>query len=298
MDTIINRFITAKRADGRAPQTIRDYKRALGLFNEIFKQLADLSRESVREYAVTIREDRGWAASTAGIHLRYVRAFLRWLALEDYTQVDYSLVIKAPKKAIRWDELLTSDEIATLIRAAGAGRFPERDQAIILFLIDTGLRRGEFMLLKRDQVRTRGERVYLQFKAPKADNKRYCILGKAAARAILAYLATRTDDDPALWYGEQGPLRYHGMYRMLRRHAKTAGIDESRVHPHAFRKTFATWWMRNGGDEQRLMALGGWNGPEMLRIYVQMGNLDDLLDGHADYSPVDCRLDVADLFGD
>ena len=45
------------------------------------------------------------------------------------------------------------------------------------------------------------------------------------------------------------------------------------------------------------MALGGWNGPEMLRIYVQMGNLDDLLDGHDAYSPVS-RLDVADLFGD
>ena len=211
---------------------------------------------------------------------------------------DYSLAVKAPKKVIRWDELLTSDEIKALLAAAAQGKFPERDQAIILFLIDTGMRRGEFTLLRRDQVRANGLRSYLQFIAPKTGNKRYCVLCPATSQMLHAYLDTRTDSDPALWYGEQGPFGYHALYRMLRRHAKRAGIEEYRVHPHVFRKIFATWWIKRGGDEQRLMALGGWNGPEMLRIYVQLGNLDDLLEGHEAYSPVGNLLDVGDLFGD
>ena len=287
MDNVLKEFLTAKTADGLAESTMRDYRMVLGRFCDALT-LDQLSRATVRQYVADLRTDNGWSEGTIGIHIRYIRAFLRWLHIEGYTARNYALAIKAPKKAVRWDELLTHAEIKQLLQAASKGKFPERDKAIILFLMDTGIRRGEFFLLKRDQVRENGDnRLYLQFDAPKTGDKRFCILGRTTARALRAYLATRTDADPALWYGEQGPYQYSAMYRMLRRHAKTAGIDPSRVHPHVFRKIFATWWIKNGGDEQRLMALGGWNGPEMLRIYVQLGNLEDLLDGHADYSPVD-----------
>ena len=283
MDKIIALFLTAKRADGIAVSTTRDYVRALARFVLTFDSLDGLSRESVRQYVANMRDDTGWADSTCGIHLRYVLAFLRWLHVEGYTADNLAATIKAPRRAVRWDELLTSHEINALLAAANQGKYPERDNAIILFLLDTGIRRGEFVLLQRDQLRTRGARMYLQFEAPKTGDKRYAILCPVTTQAMRAYLAIRADNDPALWYGEQGPYQYHAMYRMLRRHAKTAGIAPERVHPHVFRKIFATRWIRKGGDEQRLMSLGGWRGAEMLRIYVQLGDIDALLDGHAAY---------------
>ena len=63
-----------------------------------------------------------------------------------------------------------------------------------------------------------------------------------------------------------------------------------RAHPHLFRKTFATWWVRQGGDETRLKTLGGRANSEMLRIYVLPGKLPDLLDAHKQFGPVDGML--------
>ena len=282
---VVTVFMTAKRADGLAASTLRDYERALARLTDYFNTVGDLDRDTVRAYAVRIRSN-GWAEGTCNLHLRYIRAFLRWLWCDGYTSENLALAIKAPRPTVRWEELLTTEELQALLDAC-TGTWRARDRAIILFLVDTGMRRGEFIGLTRAQVHFDNEGAWLLFDAPKNGNRRYAVLGVTAARALRAYLDARDDSDPALWVGENGPLGYHGVYRMLRRRAVDAGIEPSKVHPHAFRKVFATWWIKNGGDEQRLMALGGWSGPEMLRIYVRLGNLDALRAGHADYSPVD-----------
>jgi len=72
-----------------------------------------------------------------------------------------------------------------------------------------------------------------------------------------------------------------------------AGIDPAKVHPHAFRKVFATWWIERGGDEQSLMRLGGWSSPDMLRIYVRLAGRQALQRRHKQHSPVDRALEEA-----
>ena len=102
------------------------------------------------------------------------------------------------------------------------------------------------------------------------------------------YLDGRQDDDPALWMGRWGPLTVEGIYRTIKKRGKEANV--TRIHPHLFRKTFATWWVRYGGDEQRLMALGGWASPEMLQVYVQVGSITDLIEAHRRFGLVDNML--------
>jgi len=286
METLIALFITAKHADGRAPITIIGYERALAVFVARFPDVSTLDRAAVRDY-VADRRHTDRAEGTIAIELRYLRAFLRWLHTEGHTSENLAQVIAAPRQTIRWEELLTPADLRALL-AACTGDHALRDRAIILFLVDTGLRRGEFVPLQRAQVHFDDDGAYLYFDAPKNGNKRYAVLGRAASAALRAYLDARTDVDPALWVGDTGAaLGYHAIYHMLRRRAEQAGIDAEKVHPHAFRKIFATWWIQNGGDEQRLMTLGGWSGPEMLRIYCRLGKLDTLRQGHRDYSPVD-----------
>lgn len=287
MDRLIALFLTAKQADGRAPITLSGYRRALGAdFVTVFPDVASLNRAALREYVAALRAT-GKAPGTVNIALRYLRAFLRWLHTEGHTPENFALVIATPRQTIRWEELMTPDDLKRLI-AACTGDQALRDRAIILFLVDTGLRRGEFVPLQRDQIRFDDDGAWLHFNAPKNGNKRYAVLGRAASAALRAYLDSRKDANPALWVSDDGAaLGYHAIYHMLRRRAEQAGIEPEKVHPHAFRKIFATWWIQNGGDEQRLMTLGGWSGPEMLRIYCRLGKLDTLRQGHRDYSPVD-----------
>jgi integrase/recombinase XerD len=51
---------------------------------------------------------------------------------------------------------------------------------------------------------------------------------------------------------------------MVSRRGEAVGID---VHPHVFRHTFTSRWLDAGGAEGDLMALNGWESPQMLRHY-------------------------------
>jgi len=287
---ILDIFITSKQADGIRKSTERDYKRVLTLFLNWTSDPTPESwnRDVVRAYVATLRK-LTWAPATVAQHVRYLRAFWRWCHNEGYTTEDLSAVIGAPDLSIREEELLTVDEFSRLVNVCSGDRWAIRDRAIILTLVDTGLRRHEFCSLKRDQVRFDDSGGWLMLPSREAKNKRnrYVFLGRAASTALREYLDNRTDTNPALIMSERGPLGGDGVYHMLRRRAKQAGLDYHQVHPHLLRKMFASWWVENGGDEQRLMAIGGWSGPEMLRVYVRLGSRQKLMEAHQQFGPVD-----------
>lgn len=287
---ILDTFLTSKIADGIRLSTQRDYTRVLTLF---LNWLSDprpesWTRDMVRAYIATLRK-LTWAPATIAQHVRYLRAFWNWCHKEGYTTENLSAVVCAPDLAIREEELLTIDEFSQLVAACAGDRWAERDRAIILMLVDTGLRRKEFCSLKRDQVRFDAAGGWLMLPGQEAKNKRdrFVFLGRATAAALRAYLETRTDNLPELIISDRGPLGGDGLYHMLRRRAEQAGLGHLQIHPHLLRKMFASWWIENGGDEQRLMSIGGWSGPEMLRIYVRLGSRQKLMEAHQQFGPVD-----------
>lgn len=290
---IFDRFIQSKRADGRAPRTIEDYQRVLGRYAEhVTGDETTWTRDTARAYVAGLRRTH-WQPATVGLHIRYLRAFWHWLYTEGITAEDLSQAVAAPKQHIREESLLTTAEFARLVAACAGDRWAVRDRAILLMLADTGMRRSEFCAVERDwlTIEDNGDGpeswLMLPGSVTKDRKPRFVLMGVTTTTALIAYLETRTDDHPALWMSERGPLGGDGLWYMLRRRAKLAGIDPSRVHPHLLRKVFASWWIENGGDEQRLMDIGGWNGPEMLRIYVRLGSRQKLQDAHRQFGPVD-----------
>jgi len=289
---IFDIFITAKIANGRSRRTVADYKRVLTRFFKHVGRAPTWDRHTIRKYVAGLY-DLPWAPATVALHVRYLRAFWAWLYREGYIGEDLSRYVSAPRHSMRDEELLTVDEFMRLVLACSGDRFALRDRAIILLFTDTGLRRGEFSQLRRDNVKIDQERgwILLPGETTKSGNDRFVFMGEATTQALCAYLETREDDNAALFMGERGPLGGDGLYSLLRRRAELAGLDKRRVHPHLLRKVFATWWIENGGDEQRLMKIGGWSGPEMLRIYVRLGSRQKLQEAHEQFGPVDRLFD-------
>ena len=288
---LLDTFLTARRADGLRERTLDDYHRVLSraMFTLDINAPATWTRASVRAYVAGLRA-QPWAPATVALHIRYLRAFWGWCHREGYTTEDFSAIIPAPARTIREDVLLTTDEFAALVRACAGDRWALRDRAVILTLVDTGLRRSEFCALQRDWLiyEDGGASLLLPGSVSKTARERFVFLGRATTTAITGYLETRNgDDQPALFISERGPLGGDGVYYLLRRRAEQAGLDPARVHPHLLRKQFASWWIENGGDEQRLMEIAGWSGPEMLRIYVRLGARQKLQDAHRQFGPVD-----------
>lgn len=290
MVQVVESFILARKADGRAPRTLRDYRRVLEPFAEwCGKQgiaLHSLHRDQVREYVGELRR-REWADNTLSIHVRALRTFLHWLFQEGLADENLALSIRPPKPVRKVEEPLKAEEVRALLATCDGDRFAQRDRALILLLADTGLRIGELLRLKRADIHFSedGSSAYLLVYAPKTRTHRFVFLSRPSVEALRDYLEETKGDD-SLWVGRFGALTESGIRLILRRRARQAGLDPHRVHPHAFRKFFATSWIRNGGDTLRLQQIGGWASPKMLEVYVLLAQRRDLEEAHKQFSPV------------
>jgi hypothetical protein len=89
-------------------------------------------------------------------------------------------------------------------------------------------------------------------------------------------LATRSDRDPALWYGRCGPLTPSGVHQIFRRRAIEAGIRaDVRRLVHACRATFAKHYIKRGGSLGDLAELLGHSTLTMAAYYAALAD-DDL----------------------
>lgn len=143
-------------------------------------------------------------------------------------------------------------------------KMPEaaRNRAIILLLLDTGLRLGKLCRLKIEDVNMEnGEVLVAPFGSGKKTKPRTVVIGKTTRRAVWLYLAKREDykpEDP-LFDLESGAIR-----TILRRAGERAVASDN--HPHRFRHSFAIWFLRNGGDVFTLQRLLGHSTLDMTRI--------------------------------
>lgn len=123
---------------------------------------------------------------------------------------------------------------------------PERDKALVLFLVDTGARSGGVVSLTIDQVNSASQTVEL---IEKGEKSRIVPVSGVTLQALQTWLAVRpVSQSRHVFLNRHGqPLTGSGLYQVLARIAKRAGV-EGRFNPHAFRHFFGRKWMESGGD--------------------------------------------------
>ncbi len=296
---LVGRFITARTADGRAARTLADYARVLTPFiawcdcKQSSRQITiqAMTRETIRAYVAGL-QSTSWKPATIAIHIRNLRAFLHWLHIEGYTSDNLALAVKAPRRTMRIEIPITPDEIQALLDTCDGDRYHDcRDRAMILVLYDAGLRTGELVGLTLGHWKREpdSDASYLLVYAPKTYIYRYAILGCVATSALISYLALRgpLPNDAPLFAIENGqPMKTRAVGSMLVRRSIKAGLERCRTHPHIFRKGFATMFLDNGGDTERLRVLAGWSSMEMVTVYTD-SSLRRLQEAHRRAGPVD-----------
>jgi len=119
------------------------------------------------------------------------------------------------------------------------------------------------------------------------------LTGRSLARILREWLGQRTLSlsGEAIFGNRQGyELNRHVITRIVYQIAKAAGISEVRCSPHTLRHTFATQFIRNGGDPFALQRLLGHSYIQTTMIYVHMAGTA-LREAHAKASPVDRLLE-------
>ena len=269
------------RADGYSDNTIKAYRQAVA---QLARWLAnsdnlsqfgplDLTRDLVRGWLAHLRQTG--SAATAQTYFAGLRHYCRWLLAEGETTTDPTLGIRTPKPGDPGTPILGADELKRLLgTCSGPGFVNRRDRAIMLVLLDAGLRISELASLGVVDVDLRDRIAFVQGKGSRRSGprRRAVPLGVKAAQAVDRYLRERRHHPhathPALWLSTGGrsvALSADGVDMMLKRRARQAGLPH--LHAHMFRHTFAHNFRAAGGGEGDLMVLGGWHSRVMLDRY-------------------------------
>lgn len=159
-----------------------------------------------------------------------------------------------------------------------------RDRAIVLILLDTGLRAGELCrLLMPDINLDTGEIHVRPFGSGRKTHSRTVYIQKQARSSLWKYRASMSSSGPAFLSTANLPLNRGSLYHLVETLGDRAGVD---AYPHKFRHTFAIQYLRNGGDIFTLQRLLGHASLEMVKRYLALAD-NDAASVHRSASPVD-----------
>jgi site-specific recombinase XerD len=269
----IKDFILYLESTDRSRHTINAYRLDLRQFARWFggvngdeMEPANVTPTDLCEFKHFLMEDEQLRPASVNRKLASLRAFLKWAAGEKLLEVPPRMpqgveqVSAAPKA-------LDRREMNSLIRAVER-HGSVRDQAIILVLINTGLRVNELSELNLADVETSERKGKVIVRSGKGGKRREVPLNVEARRALLAYMEARKEDrDSALFLSQQGSrLGSRGIQDLVAKYGRLAGLD---VTPHALRHTFCTNLLRAGTDIVTVAKLAGHADISTTSIYTQ-----------------------------
>lgn len=293
IDALVASYLIALRADGKSPYTVDWHRHCLGRFARWLRDgghpedPAAWSPALLRLYLLDLRErpkanGEPLAASSASSMAGSLRSFCAWLAAEEYAERDPFARVKAPRAPRLVKPTLSPEEVRRVLEGCrAAARNPLRDEAVVLFMLDSGARANEVCTLAADGIDWERRIAKLFGKGAK---ERYAPFSPQTAKAMQRYAAReRRGGGDRFFAGEEGrPLTPSGLLQLCRRLGDRAGVH---VHPHKLRHTFAITYLRNGASAFAVQKMLGHSSLDVTLRYTAMLT-DDLAAEHAAHSPV------------
>ncbi len=221
----------------------------------------DLQRYQGELYAATMKGGRPYAASTIQTKLVAVKTLFRFLVRRGALLLDPSSQLELPRIEKRLPRLILSESEARRIVTAPRGSTPIvlRDRAMLETLYGTGMRVGELVRLRPEDVDTEDRLVRIV--EGKGRKDRNVPLTSAAARAISAYLtqgrSSLLRSEPWLFLSKRGKKIHRAQVGdIVKAWARKAGVKKN-VSCHTFRHSMATHLLRGRADIRQIQALLG-----------------------------------------
>lgn len=294
----ISGYLLAAEARRLSPNTLADYRntfRKFVAFLGIDPPISHVNQVAVESFLAA----QDVSKKTVLNYHTGLSALWTW-ALAEHLVADHLLhQVQPPEQEARVIVPFSEADIQALLGALGASRpytrpgkrksahslaNTERNRAIILLLLDTGMRASELCALQIHNLDLRNQRAQVFGKGSK---ERSLPFSARTGQAIWRYLATRRDadlGDPLFTSRLHTPLDRDRLLKQLSAIGDRAGVPD--CHPHRFRHTFAVQFLRNGGDAYSLQDMLGHTTLEMVRTYLHLAQVD-LDAAHHRASPVD-----------
>jgi len=273
-----------------SPKTIDWYRKRIQPLLDLVGRdtpLDALTVEHVRRMQLAARE-RGNASTTVKDDYGVIRAFTRWCFRQGW-QLDPRLLLMEPP-------LVENEGVVEIYRPAEVAQLQRlfagslRNSLIHGLLLGTGIRLSELLGLQLEDRQM--NQVEVRWSTSKGRQTRWPPLSSRLQRDWVRYVHRERPRLPGvstLFLRSDGSvLRAHGVQTLLRRVGEQTGVH---VHPHKYRHTFATWYIRKHLEEGKAF------NPEQLRLilghrsyalfprYVHLAQQDMLVKGWDQVAP-------------
>jgi len=288
LSQMIDGFFVVRR--NRYSEQMRgSFRHCFNRFSRFFEEdveFASITSQDIKRYVVLLESD--------GLKDRSINDYLvRLTALWSFAQDEFKLpniIREVEKRNYSEREIVpfTQEEVKAILNASEwmmawntqkgkevRAKRPtwRRDVAILMVLVDVGLRATELCKLTVGDYHSETGRLLVRF--GKGNKQRTVFLGTAAQRVLWRYMMSRDrikPADPLFITRENKSLIRTYLAHMITRLGNNAKVPNA--HAHRFRHTFAIQYLRNGGNIFELQRILGHEELDTVKIYLQYAEVD------------------------
>ncbi|MEC4675447.1 MAG: site-specific tyrosine recombinase XerD [Nitrospirota bacterium] len=215
--------------------------------------------------------NEGYSASSICRYLSSIKAYYKYLVIENIIDNDPSENILSQKKWFRLPKALSVSEVKDLLGTKLTGRTVLRDSSMIELLYSSGLRVSELVAIKLGDINFDAGFIRV---IGKGEKERVVPVNHRAIEKIKMYMVRERPDilkkkqSQYLFVTKRGgPMSRQRFWQTLKAVGRQAGIDLS---PHTMRHCFATHLLEGGADLRSVQKMLGHLDISTTQIYTKV----------------------------
>jgi integrase len=279
-----------------SPETLKSYKEVFSTFQKAMPEVRcvdDLNALVISEFFKRIGTRKrqlgnqiiiGVKPSTTSTYYRKLMAFIHWLENNGYVE-HHSIsqrIARPPTPVYDDDRALTDEEVSKLLSTITLYGMDDdfkykRDLAIINILLYTGIRKGELLGLRVQDVDFENKSIFINSDTSKSKKSRTVPMHPMLKARLKEYLNERKKRKtmcPSLIVSsrQDRPFTTHGLKHWVQKYKTLSGVS---FHLHRCRHTFACSLAKTSADLTTIMKVLGHTSTRMTERYLRSIKTED-----------------------
>jgi len=254
----LQELVTELKLRGFSPQTVKTYLYQNQQFlNYTKKSPQYITEQDIKSYLGYLLSDKQVTNTSVAL----IKAALKFYYDEILNK--NIVTLKTPKLARKLPEILTKEEVKTLINVTQN----QKSKIIIKLLYSSGIRLSECLNLKIKDLDLKNKSGWVR--AGKGAKDRLFILSQDVCHELTTYLQTRSPNDFIFTHPNSKQLSPRNIQKIIQLAAKKAHINKQ-ITPHKLRHSFATHLLESGTDIRIIQELLGHSNLQTTQIYTKV----------------------------
>ena len=233
-----------------------------------------ITRENISNFLSEIKDEGISARSQARI-ISGIKAFYKYLIMEDYLKINPTELIESPRIGLKLPDTLSLIEIDNLIAGVDlSNKQGERNRALQETLYSCGLRVSELTNLQLSNIHFK--EGYLKV-IGKGDKERLAPIGGRAIKYLTIYInevrnhqeITKGHEDFVFLNNRGAKLTRVMIFLIIQKLTEAIGLKK-KISPHTFRHSFATHLIEGGADLRAVQEMLGHESITTTEIYTHL----------------------------